>query len=71
MYYAGAVNITTLVALSSIAAKQAQATEQTEKHIHTLLDYLTTHKNAKVQYAASNMVLNIHSDASYLSEPRA
>jgi hypothetical protein len=71
MYYARAVDITTLVALSSIAAEQAQATEKTEKHVHTLLDYLATHKNATVRYVASDMVLNIHSDASYLSEPRA
>ena len=71
MYYARAVDITTLVALSSIAAEQAQATEQTEKLVHTLLDYLATHKNAKEQYVASNMVLNIHSDASYLSKPKA
>ncbi len=36
----------TLVALSSIAAEQAQATKQTEKHVHTLLDYLATPNNA-------------------------
>jgi hypothetical protein len=36
-----------------------------------LLDYLATHPAAKVRYHASSMVLNIHSDASYLSEPRA
>ena len=71
MYYARAVDITTLVALSSIAAEQAQATEQTEQHVHTLLDYLATHNNATIRYVASDMVLNIHSDASYLSEPRA
>ena len=71
MYYARAVDITTLVALSSIAAEQAQATEQTERHVHTLLDYLATHKDATVRYVASDMILNIHSDASYLSEPRA
>lgn len=71
MYYARAVDITTLVALSSIAAEQAKATEQTEKHVHTLLDYLATHRDATVRYVASDMVLNIHSDASYLSEPQA
>jgi hypothetical protein len=71
MYYARAVDITTLVALSSIAAEQAQATEQTEQHVHVLLDYLATHHNATIRYVASDMVLNIHSDASYLSEPQA
>jgi hypothetical protein len=71
MYYARAVDVTTLVALSSIAAEQAQATEQTEKHVHQLLDYLHTHQDATIRYVASDMVLNIHSDASYLSEARA
>ena len=33
-----------------------------------MLDYLATLPNAKVSFYASNMVLNIHSDASYLSE---
>ena len=36
-----------------------------------LLDYLATHPAAKVRFHASSMVLNIHSDAFYLSEPRA
>ena len=36
-----------------------------------LLNYLATHPEAKVRFHASDMVLNIHSDASYLSEPRA
>ena len=36
-----------------------------------LIDYLATHPAAKVRFHASEMVLNIHSDASYLSETRA
>ena len=35
-----------------------------------LLDYAATHPNAKVRYRASDMVLQIHTDASYLSEPK-
>jgi len=35
------------------------------------LDYLATHPDAVVRYYASDMILNIHSDASYLSETRA
>ena len=60
-----------MVALSSIASEQAKATVDTEQRIEQLLDYLHTHKDATIRYVASNMVLNIHSDASYLSEPRA
>ncbi len=36
-----------------------------------LLDYLSGHSNTKVQYHASDMVLNIHSDTLYLSEVKA
>ncbi len=71
MYYARAVDITTLVALSSIAAEQSKATVTTESKILQLLDYLNTHEHATIRYVASDMILNVHSDASYLSEPRA
>ena len=36
-----------------------------------LLDYLTSHKEAVLTYAASDMVLAVHSNASYLSEIEA
>jgi len=71
LYYARAVDITTLVALSAIAATQSCPTEQTEKHLHHLLDYLATHNDATIRYRPSAMILNIHSDASYLTEPKA
>jgi hypothetical protein len=29
------------------------------------------HPNAKIRYRASDMILNVHSDASYLSAPKA
>ena len=36
-----------------------------------LLDYLATKEEAAITYNASEMVLAAHSDASYLSEPKA
>ena len=69
--YARVVDCTVLSSLSSIASKQSQATEGTEKKVKQLLDYSTTQPDATVRYYASEMVLNIHSDASYLSEARA
>ena len=36
-----------------------------------VLDYLAVHPNAKVKFRASDMVMNIHSYASYLTEPKA
>jgi hypothetical protein len=38
---------------------------------HHLLDYVAIHPDAILTYAKSDMVLGIHSNASYLSEPKA
>ena len=38
---------------------------------HHLLDYVATHPDAILSYTKSDMILGIHSDASYLSEPKA
>ena len=35
------------------------------------LNYMATHPNAKISYYSSDMVLNVHSDASYLSATNA
>ena len=71
LYYARAIDDTILPALSSIASEQATPTERTTKCTNHLLDYLATHPKAKIRYYASDMILNVHSDASYLSESRA
>jgi hypothetical protein len=71
LYYARAVDCTILMALSSIASEQTKGTTSTMAKAKQLLDYLATHPNATVWFRASNMVLNIHSDASYLSEKNA
>ena len=39
--------------------------------IKRLLDYVATHLNAGIRYVASDMILNFHSEASYLLEPKA
>eukprot|EP00957_Ditylum_brightwellii_P137827 10507969-Ditylum_brightwellii.AAC.1 len=38
---------------------------------HQLLDYVATHQNAAVCFVASDMILTVHSDASYLSKSKA
>ena len=43
----------------------------TEKKAAQLINYLAMHSKAVVRYYTSDMILNIHSDASYLSESRA
>ena len=71
LYYARAVDMTVLMALSTIASEQTTGTERTMEKAIQVLDYLATHPNAKVKFRASDMVMNIHSDASYLTEPKA
>ena len=60
-----------LTTLGSIAAQQSKGTEKTYSDTLWLLNYAAKHPNAKICYTASDMILYIHSDASYLSEPRA
>ena len=67
LYYARAVDNTILLTLNNIAAEQSQATTDTERQIHKLLNYVATHHNASITYKASDMILKIHSDANYLS----
>ncbi len=71
LYYARAVNMTVLMGLSTIASKQTKGTERTLEKAYQVLDYLTTHHDAMVQVCASNMVMNIHLDALYLSKANA
>ena len=58
-----------LTNLGSIAAQQEKGTEKTYADTIWLLNYAATHPNAKIHYTATDMILHIHSDASYLSKP--
>ena len=71
LYYGRAVDATVLVALSSIASAQETPTELTKSLVKWLLDYVATHPDAILTYEKSDMILTVHSDASYLSEPQA
>ena len=54
-----------------INSAQNKATVNTELRVKVLLDYLATHPDATLWYWASDMILNINSDASYLSKAKA
>jgi hypothetical protein len=71
LYFARAVDMMVLMALSAIAVKQAKAMVKTMENCIQLLDYLASNSEAKVRYYASNMIMNKHSDASYLLETGA
>ena len=57
-----------LFTLGSIAAKQSKATQKTFYEFHWLLNYAASFPGVKIRYSASDMILQVHSDASYLSE---
>ena len=69
--YARAVDMKVLQALSEIAVQQEKSTETTMQRVKQFLDYMHTNPNAKIIYYASDMVLNVRSDASYLSASNA
>ena len=70
LYYAFAVDCTMLPALNTLPEKQSSPTKNTEAAITHFLDYAATNLSVIIQYKASDMILHIDSDASYLSEPR-
>jgi hypothetical protein len=71
LYYARAVDPTVLMPLIDIATEQTKATEKTPATKNQMLEYLATHPDATIRYHASDMILHIHSDASYLSVSNA
>jgi hypothetical protein len=71
MYYARAVDPTLIMPLNDISMKQTKSTAKTQAATNQLLDYLATHPDATITYHASDMILHIHSDASYLSVSNA
>ena len=71
LYNARAVDPTLIMPLSALASEQARPTEKTMKKIKQLLDYIASQEEAVITYRASDMILAIHSDASYLSEAKA
>jgi hypothetical protein len=50
-----------LVALDSYAAHQSCATTTTPNHMLIILDYTPTHPAATIWYAASFMIITVHS----------
>ena len=62
---------TLLTAISELATEQAKGTMYTMEKVTQLLNYCATNPEAVVRFTASDMILAIESDASYLSIPKA
>jgi hypothetical protein len=71
LYYSQAVDPTMNVASSTLALQQTKGTKHTEQDATKFLNYCATHPNATIHYYALDMILKLHSDASFNSEPQA
>jgi hypothetical protein len=71
LFYAHALDSTMLPAIGTLASQQAHGTKAMLEALMQLLNYCAMHPDAKVHFIASDMVLHVHSDASYLSGPKA
>jgi hypothetical protein len=69
--YAISVDPTVRMPLNEIATEQTKTTENTQAAPDKLLDYLAMHPDTTIRYHASDMILHIHNDASYLSVSNA
>ena len=67
LFYGHAVDPTLLTALSELSSAQATATEATKCACQQFLDYCTSHPDGSIRYHASDMILKLHSDSSYLN----
>jgi hypothetical protein len=67
LFYARAVDPTVLMPLNDLSIEQTKATGKTQTAANQLLNYLATHPDATIRYHNLDMILHIHSDASYLS----
>eukprot|EP00957_Ditylum_brightwellii_P116804 8908745-Ditylum_brightwellii.AAC.1 len=57
--------------LNALTSQQATATEKTAKAVVMILNYYTAYSDAVLRYHKSDMVLHVHSGASYLSKVEA
>jgi hypothetical protein len=68
LYSAIDVDPTLIMPINVLASEQSKATAVTADKVIKLLNYCNTHQETKIRYHASDMILHIHSDASYLQK---
>ena len=71
LYYARAVDPMMLTAINKIGSRQATADTSILTDIDRFLQYASRWDSAKMRIHASDMQLQVHSDASYLSESKS
>jgi hypothetical protein len=70
-YFARGVNYSIKTAINKIALEQSAPTANTIIKTLRLLHYIYYHRNPVIRFYPQHMQIQSHSDASYLSEPKA
>ena len=68
LFLGRAVDSTLLCPISAIASQSSKPTKDMMRQTLQLFNYLATQEDAVLPYHASNMVLAVHTNASYLSK---
>ena len=71
LYFVRALDNTLLVALNTISQLQSKLTTRTKMLCDHILNCCATKPNVELSYYASNTILSIDSDASFLVAPEA
>jgi hypothetical protein len=71
LYYSRAVDPSICTALHELGSVQSRPSENDMKKMIRLLGYVSKHRNIAIRFYASNMILQLLSDASYLCRPKA
>ena len=71
LYYGRALDYTMLSAINTIATQQAMPTQLTMQRAQQLLDYAYTYAKVFVRFYASDMQLEVDSDAAFLVLPNS
>ena len=71
LYYGRTIHLTIINTLNTLVTQQSAPIENTNQDIKHFINYCATHPNAKIRFFASKMILQVHSDASYMNETKA
>jgi hypothetical protein len=71
LYYSRAVDPSICTALHELGSIQSKPTQNDMLKMNRLLGYVSKYRNIAIRYHASNMILQLLSDASYLCRPKA
>ena len=71
LFYGRVVYMTIMVALITLESAQDHGTEEMSQSMVHILNYFATRPDVAIRYKKIDIILAIHSGASYLSNPKS